>query len=219
MFCPKCGAQNPDSSQFCASCGTPLTQAGQNPPGDPGQQPGYGAPQGAGQNPAGYGYGGAQVNQAAKKKSFVPIILLVVILLVILILDRKMLLRADFMLLLTFVAFFVFAGNLARIHAVKELLRTLLSGREYLTSLLASQVISNVPAALLLSNFTENAKMLVRGVNVGGLGTPIASLASLISLKLYTGTENARTGKFLLEFTVFNLVLLIILSGVQIVIL
>ena len=139
-------------------------------------------------------------------------ILLVVILLVLLILDRKMLLRADFMLLLTFVAFFVFAGNLARIHAGKELLRTLLSGREYLTSLLASQVISNVPAALLLSNFTENAKMLVRGVNIGGLGTPIASLASLISLKLYTRTENARTGKFLLEFTLFNAALLLLLS-------
>ena len=140
-------------------------------------------------------------------------VMLGAVVLALLVFDRKMLLGADFLLLLTFVAFFIFAGNLARLPAVDALLRRLLLGREYLTSLLASQVISNVPAALLLSGFTDNARDLLLGVNVGGLGTPIASLASLISLKLYSRTEGARVGRFLLEFTVVNLLLLLLLSA------
>ena len=139
-------------------------------------------------------------------------VMLGIILLVLWILDRKILLRADFMLLLTFVAFFVFSGNLARIPAVDSLLRNALAGREYLVSLATSQVISNVPAALLLSGFTDQAKELLLGVNIGGLGTPIASLASLISLKLYSHSEHAHTGRYLAEFTVANVVLLILLS-------
>ena len=134
------------------------------------------------------------------------------VVLMLLFFDRKILLKADFMLLLTFVAFFIFAGNLARMEAVDRLLRSLLEGREYWTSLLASQVISNVPAALLLSGFTDKAGALLLGVDVGGLGTPIASLASLIAMKLYSHSEHASTGKFLLEFTVVNLVLLVLLS-------
>ena len=116
------------------------------------------------------------------------------------------------MLLLTFLAFFVFAGNLARIEAVSRLLRGMLEGREYLVSLLASQVISNVPAALLLSGFTSDAQALLLGVNIGGLGTPIASLASLISLKLYAHSEHAHTGRYLLVFSLMNLLLLVLLS-------
>lgn len=131
----------------------------------------------------------------------------------LLIMDRKILLEADFLLLLTFVAFFVFSGNLARLPAVAELLRGALAGREYLTALLASQVISNVPAALLLSGFTGNARALLLGVDVGGLGTPIASLASLISLKLYSRTTDAHTGRYLAAFTAVNVVLLLILSA------
>ena len=147
-----------------------------------------------------------------------PVMLLAVIL-TVLIFDRRTLRDADFMLLLTFVAFFIFAGNLARIDAVDSLLRRLLSGREYLTALLTSQVISNVPAALLLSGFTDNAKALLLGTNIGGLGTPIASLASLISLKLYSRSDDARLGRFLLEFTVVNVILLIVLSVFRMVVL
>ena len=139
-------------------------------------------------------------------------VMLGIVVLVLLIFDRDTLKKPDFMLLLTFAAFFVFSGNLARIPAVDSLLRNLLTGREYLTSLLTSQVISNVPAALLLSGFTENGKALLLGVNIGGLGTPIASLASLISLKLYAQTGNAKTGKYLMEFILVNLALLVILS-------
>ena len=143
-----------------------------------------------------------------------PLMLLLVVA-VLLALDRKMLLRADFMLLLTFVAFFVFAGNLARLGAVDRLLRRLLLGREYLAALLASQVISNVPSALLLSGFTDNARDLVLGVDIGGLGTPIASLASLISLKLYSRAEGARTGRYLVVFTLLSLALLAVLSAAR----
>ena len=139
-------------------------------------------------------------------------VMFAIVLLVLLALDRKTLLQADFMLLLTFVAFFVFSGNLGRVEAVDTLLRRLLEGRVYLCSLLASQVISNVPAALLLSGFTEDARALLLGVNVGGLGTPIASLASLISMKLYAHSDHAHTGRYLAEFTVVNLLFLLILS-------
>ena len=138
--------------------------------------------------------------------------MLAMVILIVLVFDRPTLREADFMLLLTFAAFFVFAGNLARIEAVDSLLRKLLSGREYWTALLTSQVISNVPAALLLSGFTDKAKALLLGANIGGLGTPIASLASLISLKLYSRSDGARTGRFLLEFTVVNVILLLVLS-------
>ncbi len=139
-------------------------------------------------------------------------LMLAILVAVLLAFDRGMLLKADFMLLLTFLAFFVFAGNLARIEAVSAWLRRMLDGREYLVSLLTSQVISNVPAALLLSGFTEQGGRLLLGVNVGGLGTPIASLASLISMKLYSHSDHAHTGRYLLEFCGVNLLLLLILS-------
>ena len=139
-------------------------------------------------------------------------VMLGIVVAALLLFDRKNLLSADFCLLLTFVAFFVFAGNLARLEAVDALLRRLLAGREYLTALLASQVISNVPAALLLSGFTDNARALLLGVDVGGLGTPIASLASLISLKLYCRSPGAHAGRYLLLFTLVNLALLALLS-------
>ena len=145
-------------------------------------------------------------------------VMLAALLAVLLIFDRRILLKADFMLLLTFVAFFIFAGNLARIDAVSALLRRLLAGREYPVTLLTSQIISNVPAALLLSGFTDQSRALLLGVNIGGLGTPIASLASLISMKLYSHSDHAHTGRYLLEFTAVNLVLLLILSLTQLLI-
>ena len=142
-------------------------------------------------------------------------VMLAALLAVLLIFDRRILLKADFMLLLTFVAFFIFSGNLARIDAVSALLRRLLAGREYPVTLLTSQIISNVPAALLLSGFTDQSRALLLGVNIGGLGTPIASLASLISMKLYSHSDHAHTGRYLLEFTAVNLILLLILSLAQ----
>jgi len=138
-------------------------------------------------------------------------ILLGILIVTLLILDRKRLLDADFILLLTFVCFFVFSGNLARIPQINVLLKKAMDGREILVSALASQVISNVPAALLLSGFTDAGGKLLLGVNIGGLGTPVASLASLISLKLYTQSENPKTGKYMAVFLAVNIFLLVVL--------
>ncbi len=120
-------------------------------------------------------------------------------------------LGADFALLVTFVCFFVFAGNLARIPALQNFLASVMQGREMLVGAAASQVISNVPAAVLLSGFTENGAGLLMGVDLGGLGTPIASLASLISLKIYSKAPGANTGRYLAVFSALNFGLLAVL--------
>ena len=140
-------------------------------------------------------------------------VLLPLLLGALLVFDRTLLGKADFLLLLTFGCFFVFVGNVGRMESVRSAVAALLEGRELLMGALVSQVISNVPAAVLLSGFTENARALLLGVNIGGLGTPIASLASLISLKLYSRSEGARTGRYLALFSAVNLVFLIVLLG------
>ena len=138
-------------------------------------------------------------------------VLLPVLVVTLLVVDRSLLGKADFLLLLTFVCFFVFVGNVGRMESVKTAIAAVLRGRELLVSALASQVISNVPAAVLLSGFTDNARALLQGVNIGGLGTPIASLASLISMKIYSRSEGAHTGRYLAVFSVVNFALLILL--------
>ena len=135
----------------------------------------------------------------------------VVVIAALLVLDRKLIQEIDFMLLLTFICFFVVSENLGRVEVIREFLQNLLSKNTLLTAVGASQVISNVPAAVLLSAFTENWRELLSGVNIGGLGTPIASLASLITLKLYLRWPDARIGKFMLVFLGANLAGLLIL--------
>ena len=127
------------------------------------------------------------------------------VLAVFLVLDRKLLRRVDYGLLLTFLCFFVFSGNLGRIAPVRDFLSELLARGALLCSAAASQIISNVPAAVLLSGFTDDWHGLLAGVNIGGLGTPIASLASLISLRLYLRQPEAKPGRYLLIFTLANL--------------
>lgn len=124
---------------------------------------------------------------------------------------RKLLKDIDFMLLATFVCFFVVSENLGRIESIRLFLQQLLRHSTLLTSVGASQVISNVPAAVLLSGFTDQWQDLLAGVNIGGLGTPIASLASLITLKLYVRWPKANTLKFLGVFTLVNVIGLAIL--------
>ena len=130
--------------------------------------------------------------------------------------DRKLLKEIDFMLLLTFVCFFVVSENLGRVEAVREFLQSLLSKNSLLTAVGASQVISNVPAVVLLSAFTEDWRALLAGVNIGGLGTPIASLASLITLKLYMRWPGAKVGRFMVVFTAANLLGLALLLGFKV---
>lgn len=132
-------------------------------------------------------------------------------------LDKKMLKEPDYALLATFVCFFIISGNLARLESVNHFLQILLADNTLLTAALTSQFISNVPAAVLLSGFTENWRDLLLGVDIGGLGTPVASLASLITLKLYMKSTNAQTWRFLAIFTAVNLVALVILLAIALV--
>lgn len=125
--------------------------------------------------------------------------------------EQELLKKVDYALLLTFIGFFIFVGNIGRIQNVSQLVDHLLRGREILISALFSQFLSNVPAALLLSGFTEKYKSILIGVNVGGLGTLIASMASLISYKLYAVQEDAQKGKYMLTFTAWNLIGLLVL--------
>ena len=138
-------------------------------------------------------------------------ILTVLVTVAFLVMDRRLLKDVDYSLLLTFICFFIFSGNLGELPAVQEFLGGLLQKNTLLTSVMASQVISNVPAAVLLSSFTDNWRELLLGVDVGGLGTPIASLASLISLKLYLKVEGAQPLKYMVVFTAANIIGLMIL--------
>ena len=130
-----------------------------------------------------------------------------------LIFDRPLFGKVDYGLLATFFCFFLFAGNVGACAPVREALTAVMEQNTALTSGVASQVISNVPAAVLLSNFTTDWYGLLVGANIGGLGTPIASLASLISMKAYLKSPGARAGRYLLVFTLANLVALAILSA------
>ncbi len=123
----------------------------------------------------------------------------------VLLTDRKILAKVDYGLLLTFAGFFIFIGNLGRIPAFRLFLQQAVSGREVYAAIAASQVISNVPAALLLSGFTGQYGQLLIGVNLGGLGTLIASMASLISYKYVAKQESGRKGKYIAIFTVSNI--------------
>jgi len=129
---------------------------------------------------------------------------LIVIPAVLLVMDRKALKMVDYPLLMTFVFFFIFSGNMARIDAVRRLFSMLLEKSTLLFSVISCQVISNVPSAILLSQFTENYRELLLGVNIGGVGTLIASLASLITFREYTKQNKGKSGYYILLFSAFN---------------
>lgn len=133
---------------------------------------------------------------------------LAAVLIIVFFMDRAVLGSVDYCLLFTFISFFIFTGNIGNIPAVKDMLQNLVEGKELWISILASQFISNVPAALLLAEFTEDYKKLLVGVNIGGLGTLIASMASLISYKAYAHNYNRTKGIYLIWFTVANLLFL-----------
>lgn len=131
----------------------------------------------------------------------------------VLFINRRLYASVDYFLLLTFLCFFVFIGNVKRMPGISGLLFSLVDGRELWAGILTSQVISNVPAAILLSGFTDNFAALLTAVNLGGLGTLIASLASLISFQSYTRAYPEKKGAFLKVFTVWNLTFLVILAA------
>ena len=145
---------------------------------------------------------------------FIPYVIgLIVIIPALLILDRKALKSVDYGLLLTFAFFFIFSGNLARIDAVREFFSALLEKDALIVSLLSCQFISNVPSAILLSQFTDNYRALLYGVNIGGTGTLIASLASLITFRQYISVEPKKALSYVLKFSLFNFALLFILGA------
>ena len=142
----------------------------------------------------------------------VPFIIgLIVIPIALLILDREALKRVDYGLLLTFVFFFIFSGNMARIDAVRNFFSYLLTQNTLVFSALSCQFISNVPSAILLSQFTDNYKELLLGVNIGGVGTLISSLASLITFREYSKQQPKHTLGYVLKFSAFNFAFLLIL--------
>lgn len=126
-------------------------------------------------------------------------------------LDKKIFCKVDYALLGTFLGFFVFIGNMGRMETFRKGLESIISGNEVITSIAASQVISNVPAALLLSGFTEDIKSLIIGTNLGGLGTLIASMASLISFRYIGAEDKKKRLPYLKYFTVANIFFLVIL--------
>lgn len=138
-------------------------------------------------------------------------LLCLVVLAAVLIWDQRVLAQVDYCLLLTFVGFFLFVGNLGRLPVLSASFARLLEQHELICSVLISQIISNVPAALLLSGFTENAQALLVGVNLGGLGTMIASMASLISYKYLARSHPELKGRYFLGFTLSNLAFLFLL--------
>ncbi len=127
--------------------------------------------------------------------------------------DRNVLKNIDWFLLLTFICFFIFVGNAGRIDSLRSIMESAVKGHEFICSVILSQFISNVPCAVMLSGFTKNYAALLLGVNTGGLGTLVASLASLIAFRLYSGYKKADKKKYLLFFSAANLIFLLILSA------
>ena len=138
---------------------------------------------------------------------------LIIIPLFLIFMDTHALGKVDYALLLTFVFFFIFAGNMSRMEAVRELLSGLLEKSTLIFSVLCCQVMSNVPTAVLLSRFTDNWRELLMGVNIGGAGTMIASLASLITYREYTRHNPRKKGRYFALFTVINVFFVVVLTA------
>lgn len=138
---------------------------------------------------------------------------LICVICVVLVVNRKLYLSVDYFLLLTFLCFFIFIGNMKRIPEISGFLVSVVDGKELLMGILTSQIISNVPAAILLSGFSSDLSALLTGVNVGGLGTLIASLASLISFKFFAKEYPDKKGVYMVRFTIWNGIFLAVLTA------
>ncbi|WP_246081978.1 SLC13 family permease [Peptacetobacter hominis] len=139
-------------------------------------------------------------------------IVLLITILTVFIVDRSLFMKVDYALLITFIGFFIFIGNISAVPTVRDFMSSLLKTPEstFFTSIAMSQIISNVPATVLLSGFTDHFKELLLGVNIGGMGTLIASLASLISYKIYAAENNEETSAYMKKFTLYNIIGLLI---------
>ncbi|MDW8802327.1 SLC13 family permease [Clostridium sp. A1-XYC3] len=140
-----------------------------------------------------------------------------VIMLIILFMDRHLLKSVDYFLLATFVCFFIFIGNVSNVEFIQYHMKSFLqeSGRVYFSSILLSQVVSNVPCSILLSGFTDNWREMLLGVNIGGMGTLVASLASVISYKIYANENEGKSRIYLSKFNLYSFVSLFIFTVVN----
>ena len=136
----------------------------------------------------------------------------IITIITVFIVNKRLFFKVDIYLLLTFVGFFIFVGNISNMNMVKEFMEELLNSKTstYISGLLCSQIISNVPATMLLSSFTNYYKELLLSVNIGGLGTLIASLASVISYKFYVKENREENRKYIKYFTLYNVLGLLI---------
>lgn len=144
---------------------------------------------------------------------------LLLIFILTLLINPKLFMRVDYSLLLTFICFFIFVANIGNINVIREFISRVLTGKEVLVSVILSQIISNVPATLMLSNFTDNYKSLLIGVNLGGLGTLIGSLASLISFKFFSKEYKSSGTEYIKTFSIYNFSILAILMLIYYIIL
>ena len=134
-----------------------------------------------------------------------------------LICDRTLFKGINYSLLIKFVILFLIVGNLAEIHFIIEKLQNIVVGNEFMSGVLLSQCLSNVPTAIMLSKFTDNGTELMLGVDVGGLGTLIASMASMISYDFYAKIEGADKKKYILSFTGYNILFLIAMLALKLI--
>lgn len=137
--------------------------------------------------------------------------LFIIVVFSVFIMDASILEKVDYSLLFTFIGFFIFIGNIGRLEQFRIFLQSIIDGKEAIVAIISSQIISNVPAALLLSGFTENWTSLIIGTNLGGLGTLIASMASLISYKMVAREYPHKKASYFRLFTGLNILLLILL--------
>lgn len=136
-----------------------------------------------------------------------------VIVVVLAITDRRVFAKTDYALVMTFVCFFIFSGNIAQIPAISDFFSTVLdSCGAFVTSLISSQIISNVPSAILISHFSNDWVGIALGTNVGAVGTPISSLATLITLRQYQKSGLGGNGKFIARFEAYNFAFLVVVS-------
>lgn len=139
------------------------------------------------------------------------VVVLVIVVATILVMDRIILTKVDYPLLATFVVFFIFSGNIARIDIIKNIIANIISYNTMMAGIISCQFISNVPTAIFLSKFTTNYKELLISVNIGSLGIIISSLASLITLKEFLKHQRKNFVKYMCLFTIFNTLFLIIM--------
>lgn len=143
-------------------------------------------------------------------------IVFIITIITTIIFDKKLLIKIDYSLLITFIGFFIFIGNISSIETIRIFISDILNNElnTYIGGIISSQFISNVPATMLLSGFTDYYKELLLSVNIGGLGTLIASLASVISYKLYSKEFRSESKLYLKEFTKYNFIFLVILAPI-----